>query len=667
MSVIDAIPIVDVPPPLPPEVLLADVDSATEPGEYRGVLLRSIPNSQIGNVLAGSSPQVVIPTAIVAANPVSIPALPLFVDGGLPWNPGIGPLVAHTASTADLPPTETGDAPTPPPPAGLVRALAAILGKGIGKPLASSKPELHPPDEPPKPPRGLYRRFPLVVEAAAETPATEIETLPDGVPRSNDVKPHPDAETIPAIATTFAFVHESPPLEISTVAAEARCCSTDRPEISTDQASSLLRPIAAVEPRGPAFNSNLLTSTVETPTVEIEPQAPQPEIPKSDGAEPPQPRTPTTPVAAPPVGPPAKVRLPARLPATNGIGDSRPREPRLPAPPAVARPPELPAKSIPQVKVRPDAPQREGNILKDVGPPPPPVAPPPEQPAKFVPEITIPSDAPQPELRFVRESQFDEPRASVDGKVSEWKVLPEIPQPASTSVGESETSEPQASPWPVIATFPEAPAENIAAGKVLLDAPRPEMKKTGESESGEPPTSAPPAVARTDDARQTEAPRHRPQTTDPAELVQRCVDACRQSAQQDRPFRVRLRPPELGALQVEIFREEHAVSARLQVETASARSALSEHLSELRQSLVRHGVAVDRIEVQLVDFHAQPQNDSRHETNSDRHGEPATREEQGSHGRNPDDAREEPPHRKGGGRAGRLVESSRQDEMDVEV
>ena len=505
MSVIDAIPIVDV-PPLPPEVVLADAGSTTVPGDYRGELLKSFPSSQIGSAVAETPPQVV---------------LPLVVDGGLPWNPGIGPPVEHTASASDFPPAETGDDRTPPPPAGLVWALAAILEKGIGPPTdAESEP--HPLDEPPKPPRGLYRRIPPVLESRANASQTEFDTPPDEPPRSTPALPQTETTTIRTIATTFAFAHESPPLE-----------------------------------------------TLGTPA----PAAPSP-----------------APVASPPL-----------------------------------------------------------------------------QPVKFVPEIGIQPTASDPNSRLVGDSEFREPPAPAVGNVPEVNGFSESTQPPSNIVGATAIPGPRSSRSPAAVSLPNPPVGHIVAATVLPDAALPETKRVGDAERRDPQPSAPPAVARTDDARQSEAQRPKPETSNPAELVQRCVDACRQTAQQDRPFRVRLHPPELGVLQVEITRDEHAVSARLQVETAAARNVLSEHLSELRQSLARQGLAVDRIEVQLVDVRAH--GDARHEADSQRHRESFSQEQQERNDRNQDNDREEPPHRGDEGRKKRAFRSSspRREEMDVQI
>jgi len=95
----------------------------------------------------------------------------------------------------------------------------------------------------------------------------------------------------------------------------------------------------------------------------------------------------------------------------------------------------------------------------------------------------------------------------------------------------------------------------------------------------------------------------KPQPTvgDRIDLARRILDAVQISAQKSRPLRVRLHPPELGVLQVEITREQGSISARLEVETLAARQILAEHLAELKASLHRNGVTVERLDIQLAD------------------------------------------------------------------
>lgn len=101
---------------------------------------------------------------------------------------------------------------------------------------------------------------------------------------------------------------------------------------------------------------------------------------------------------------------------------------------------------------------------------------------------------------------------------------------------------------------------------------------------------------------------------DKTALVDRVAEMIRLGQQNNRPMRMRLHPPELGVLQVEVSSQNGAITARLQVETPMAHKAVLESLPLLQDSLTSHGTVVDRIDVQLSpnlqdsrqpDFHRQ--------------------------------------------------------------
>ena len=65
-------------------------------------------------------------------------------------------------------------------------------------------------------------------------------------------------------------------------------------------------------------------------------------------------------------------------------------------------------------------------------------------------------------------------------------------------------------------------------------------------------------------------------------------------------MRIRLHPPELGALQIEISARDGVLTARLEVQTPSTRQVILENMSLLRDALSQNGMAVERISVQLA-------------------------------------------------------------------
>lgn len=87
--------------------------------------------------------------------------------------------------------------------------------------------------------------------------------------------------------------------------------------------------------------------------------------------------------------------------------------------------------------------------------------------------------------------------------------------------------------------------------------------------------------------------------------IRDAVSAIQQASSGDGHIRVRLNPPELGTMQVEVVRTDNGVVARLEVESTAAHSVVLETLVDLQQSLSRSGSAVERVEVILNEARAE--------------------------------------------------------------
>ncbi|WP_347245852.1 flagellar hook-length control protein FliK [Thermogutta sp.] len=87
---------------------------------------------------------------------------------------------------------------------------------------------------------------------------------------------------------------------------------------------------------------------------------------------------------------------------------------------------------------------------------------------------------------------------------------------------------------------------------------------------------------------------------DRVELVQRVFHAVRLARLRDGELRLRLHPPELGALRVELRVEGGALIARLEAESPAARDLLIDNLADLRQRLAEHRVRIERFDVTLM-------------------------------------------------------------------
>jgi flagellar hook-length control protein FliK len=116
-------------------------------------------------------------------------------------------------------------------------------------------------------------------------------------------------------------------------------------------------------------------------------------------------------------------------------------------------------------------------------------------------------------------------------------------------------------------------------------------------------------------------------SADQARLVDRVARAFHRAEGTEGTLRLRLSPPELGSLRLEITLRNGALSARLETETPAARSLLLDNLPVLRDRLAEQGVRVEQFDVDLLDRHSsgtpdgleqqgeQP-DDTPHESNS---------------------------------------------------
>jgi flagellar hook-length control protein FliK len=86
-------------------------------------------------------------------------------------------------------------------------------------------------------------------------------------------------------------------------------------------------------------------------------------------------------------------------------------------------------------------------------------------------------------------------------------------------------------------------------------------------------------------------------------FVDRVARALRAAQGREGMLRLRLHPPELGSLRIELRMQNGALSARLEAETTAAQSLLIDHAQMLRDRLVEQGVRIERFEVDLLDQH----------------------------------------------------------------
>jgi flagellar hook-length control protein FliK len=157
------------------------------------------------------------------------------------------------------------------------------------------------------------------------------------------------------------------------------------------------------------------------------------------------------------------------------------------------------------------------------------------------------------------------------------------------------------------------PLDALEAVPTLADAP-PEPKHPSGETPVMPPAAdhseiAPPTVAPRDPS--TATPRGEPQesslpTAAPAHVdrvrfVQRVARAFQTMGDRSGSVRLRLSPPELGSLRLEIAVRNGAMSARVEAETPAARNLLLDNLPALRERLAQQDIKVERFNVDLMD------------------------------------------------------------------
>jgi len=88
-------------------------------------------------------------------------------------------------------------------------------------------------------------------------------------------------------------------------------------------------------------------------------------------------------------------------------------------------------------------------------------------------------------------------------------------------------------------------------------------------------------------------------TIDQAKFLQRVGGAIRSAQQRDGEIQLRLSPPELGTLRINIVMKEGILTAHLETETAAARTVLLDNLPALRERLAEQEIRIDKFDVDV--------------------------------------------------------------------
>ena len=106
---------------------------------------------------------------------------------------------------------------------------------------------------------------------------------------------------------------------------------------------------------------------------------------------------------------------------------------------------------------------------------------------------------------------------------------------------------------------------------------------------------------------------------DQVRFVQRVARAFESAEQRGGPIRLRLSPPELGSLRLEVKVEGHVMLARVEAETPAARTLLLDNLGVLRERLAQQDIRIEQFDIDLLDRQSQSSTDGQQQNASTGH------------------------------------------------
>ncbi|QDU09519.1 flagellar hook-length control protein FliK [Gimesia aquarii] len=83
------------------------------------------------------------------------------------------------------------------------------------------------------------------------------------------------------------------------------------------------------------------------------------------------------------------------------------------------------------------------------------------------------------------------------------------------------------------------------------------------------------------------------------QLVERISSSIRQSQSTGQQLKIRLSPPELGTLQIEVSLKNGEYLAKLEVQNNHAQKVINDNIAQLKEALAKTGVSIDRIDVHI--------------------------------------------------------------------
>jgi flagellar hook-length control protein FliK len=256
----------------------------------------------------------------------------------------------------------------------------------------------------------------------------------------------------------------------------------------------------------------------------------------------------------------------------------------------------------------------------------------------------------EPPASVTSEDQPAEPEPTPASKKDDTPQSNPVPQGAATtkgavarktpvvmseSAGEDEEDSADEDPAePSAATpsdaAPAATAPTAADSNTGANAANAVGSAVGASASGSAKTDSPSNTATSGTGTADNDKTEQARAADRARFAQRVSRAFEAVGERNGSIRLKLSPPELGSLRLEVSVQGGVLSARLEAETPAARNLLLESLPELRDRLAQQDIRVERFDVELMDrrpgsgaeqWSGQPQSERRPTPQSAAQGE----------------------------------------------
>lgn len=161
-----------------------------------------------------------------------------------------------------------------------------------------------------------------------------------------------------------------------------------------------------------------------------------------------------------------------------------------------------------------------------------------------------------------------------------------------------------APPDTAVQAIADVAGDGESAGK---DPSSEDGKPSDHSEKNEPRVAAAPALlaARSDKGHEPNGRAEGLTESERVRFVQRVASAFRSLGDEGGEMRLRLSPPELGSLRLELTVREGVLNARLETETSTARNLLLDNLPALRDRLAEQNIKVEKFDVDVRDERRQ--------------------------------------------------------------